>query len=255
MAVIALCSASGSPGVTTTTLGLAMGWPRPVLVVEADPTGGSAILAGYLRGHTEPGPDLVDLALAPTGMADALPQVARAIPNTPISYVAGPRTHQQAAALRDHWTGLATVLANLEETGQDVLIDAGRLGLVGSPEPLLAAADVTALVVRSDLPSISAARSWAQTVTQPGIGWRRGGLMLVGEGQPYTSREVSRVLGLPVIAEIIDDPAAAAVFHRGAPRPKRFETGPYARALGAAIETLQAEVARSRRELAQEAGR
>ncbi|MER6971183.1 hypothetical protein ABT304_09030 [Nocardioides sp. NPDC000445] len=255
MAVIALCSASGSPGVTTTTLGLAIGWPRPVLVVEADPTGGSAILAGYLRGHVEPGPDLVDLALSPTGITDALPQVVRPISGTSVSYVAGPRTHQQAGALRDHWAGLAAALANLEETGQDVLVDAGRLGLIGSPEPLLAAADITMLVVRTDLPAISAARSWAETVRQPGIGWRRGGLMLVGEGQPYTAREVTRVLGLPIVAELADDPVAAAVFHRGSLRPKRFETGSYARALGAAIEALHTEIDRSRQELAEEADR
>lgn len=255
MAVIGLCSASGSPGVTTTALGLAIGWPRPVLVVEADPTGGSAILAGYLRGHVEPGPDLVDLALSPTGMADALAQVVRPISGTSASYVAGPRTHRQAAALRDHWAALAVVLANLEETGQDVLIDAGRLGLVGSPEPLLAAADITLLVVRTDLPSISAARSWAETVTQPGVGWRRGGLVLVGEGQPYTARELTRVLGLPVVAELVDDPVAASVFHRGSPRPRRFESGGYIRALGATIEALQAEINRSRQELAEEADR
>ncbi|MFD4323631.1 hypothetical protein ACFWQC_03290 [Nocardioides sp. NPDC058538] len=255
MAVIALASASGSPGVTTTTLGLAIGWPRPVLVVEADPTGGSAILAGYLRGRTEPGPDLVDLVLSPTELADALPQVVRSIPNTPASYVAGTRTHQQAAALRDHWSNLATVLANLEETGQDVLIDAGRLGLFGSPEPLLAAADITLLVIRTDLPAISAARSRAETVSRPGVGWRRCGLVLVGEGKPYTAREVSRVLGIPVVAELVDDPVAAAVFHRGTPRPKRFETGGYARSLGATIEALHAEVARSRQELVKEAGR
>ena len=53
MAVIALASASGSPGVTTTALGLAMLWPRPVLLVEADPTGGSGLLAGYFRGTRE----------------------------------------------------------------------------------------------------------------------------------------------------------------------------------------------------------
>ena len=50
MAVIALTSASGSPGVTTTALGLALSWPRPVLLVEADPTGASGLLAGYFRG-------------------------------------------------------------------------------------------------------------------------------------------------------------------------------------------------------------
>ena len=46
MAVVCLTSASGSPGVTATAVGLAFCWPRPVLLVEADPTGGSGILAG-----------------------------------------------------------------------------------------------------------------------------------------------------------------------------------------------------------------
>ena len=40
MAVIVLVSASGSPGVTTAAVGLALSWPRPVLLVEADPTAG-----------------------------------------------------------------------------------------------------------------------------------------------------------------------------------------------------------------------
>jgi hypothetical protein len=60
MAVYTLVSASGSPGVTTTALALASVWPRPVIVVEADPTGGSAILAGYFRGQQRPA-GLVDL--------------------------------------------------------------------------------------------------------------------------------------------------------------------------------------------------
>ena len=50
MAVICLTAAAGSPGVTSTVLGMALCWPRPVLVVEADPTAGSAILAGRFRG-------------------------------------------------------------------------------------------------------------------------------------------------------------------------------------------------------------
>lgn len=255
MAVIALASASGSPGVSTTALGLAMEWPRPVLVVEADPTGGSSILAGYLRGHTQPSADLVDLMLSPLGAAEMLPGVAASIPGTTVSYVAGTRTHTQAAGLRDHWAILAEVLGDLEATGQDVIVDAGRLGLIGSPEPLLCAADLTLLVVRTDLPALVAARSWAESVTQPGVGWRWPGLLFVGEGMPYTSREVSRLLGLAVVAEIADDPVGAAVFHRGASRPRRFSTGPYARSLRAATEELQAEIGRSRAAVATEAAR
>ena len=34
MSLIVLTSASGSPGVTTTALGLALGWHRPALLVK-----------------------------------------------------------------------------------------------------------------------------------------------------------------------------------------------------------------------------
>ena len=64
MAVIVLASAAGSPGVTTSTLGLALTWPRPVLLVEADPTGGSAMLAGFFRGTTAQTAGLIDLVWA-----------------------------------------------------------------------------------------------------------------------------------------------------------------------------------------------
>ena len=51
MAIVCLTSASGSPGVTTTAVGIAFCWPRPALLVEADPTGGSGVLAGIPARH------------------------------------------------------------------------------------------------------------------------------------------------------------------------------------------------------------
>ena len=51
MAVIVLASAGHAPGVTTTALGLALAWPREVLLVDADRTPTQAVLAGYLRGE------------------------------------------------------------------------------------------------------------------------------------------------------------------------------------------------------------
>ena len=77
MAVIALTSASGSPGVTTTAVGLALLWPRPVILVDADPTGGPGILAGYFRGTREYEAGLIELALSPADVADALRDVVR----------------------------------------------------------------------------------------------------------------------------------------------------------------------------------
>ena len=75
MAVIALASAAGSPGVTTSALGLALTWPRPVLLIEADPTGGSAMLAGFFRGTTAHTAGLIDLAWAHReGLLDRRPR-------------------------------------------------------------------------------------------------------------------------------------------------------------------------------------
>ena len=156
MAVICLTSASGSPGVTTTAVGLAFCWTRPVLLVEADPTGGSGILAGFMKGTTPYDAGLVELALSPLGTADALRDVVRPLsPN--VSLVAGTRTHAQAAALRDVWEPLASALRELEASGQDVIVDAGRLGLTGSPQQLLDSADATVLVTRANLPPRSPA--------------------------------------------------------------------------------------------------
>lgn len=254
MAVICLTSASGSPGVTTTAVGLALCWPRPVILVEADPTGGSGILAGFLKGTTPYDTGLVDLALSPLGTSDALRDIVRPMsPN--VSLVAGTRTHAQAAALRDVWEPLGAALSELEANGQDVIVDAGRLGLTGSPQQLLDLADATLLVMRANLPSISAARSWAETVRRPATGWRHPGLILVGEGQPYRDTEVSKVLGMPVVADLPDDPAAAAVYHRGANPPRRFESGSYVRGLQAAAQSVQAHVARGRFALVEEGTR
>jgi len=53
MAVLALTSAKGAPGVSTAALAMTLLWPRPALLLEADPTGGSSVLAGYLRGTVD----------------------------------------------------------------------------------------------------------------------------------------------------------------------------------------------------------
>jgi hypothetical protein len=117
----------------------------------------------------------------------------------------------------------------------------------------MAAADATLLVARATLPSISAARSWAETVRQPATGWRHPGLLLIGEGQPYRDTEVSKVLAMPVVADLPDDPAAAAVYQRGALPPRHFETGRYMRGLQAAAQSVQAHVSRGRFTLIEEA--
>src|SRR5690242_10743969 len=64
MAVLVLTSCSGSPGVTTLAVGLALTWPRPVLLVDADPGASQAVLAGYLTGRSTGGKGLLRVAEA-----------------------------------------------------------------------------------------------------------------------------------------------------------------------------------------------
>ena len=55
MAIITFTSAAGSSGTTTTWVGMALSWPSPCVAIEADPSGGSQVLAGYFRGLARPG--------------------------------------------------------------------------------------------------------------------------------------------------------------------------------------------------------
>jgi hypothetical protein len=251
MAVITLCSASGAPGVTTTAVGLALCWPRPVLLVEADPRGTSTILSGFFQGAREYDVGLVELALSPLDIGDALRDVVRPLAGQ-ASFVAGTRSHAQALGLKDLWGRLSEALDDLEGTGQDVIVDAGALGFPGSPEALISLADLTLLVTRSHLPALFAARSWTDSLHRDGPAWQHPGVLLIGEGQPYTAREVGKLLGLPVVASVADDAEAAAVYHRGARPPRKFAQGPYVRSLRAAVAAIGHAVNTRREELLRE---
>lgn len=220
MAVIVLASASGAPGVTTTALGLALVWPRPVVLVDADPVGGSAILAGYCQGTVPHNDAMVSLVLAHRDgrLASVLPSVLMRIPATAVSLLAGPRSHAQAASLSELWPALAVELRGLQRNGQDVLVDVGRLGMAWSPTVVIAAADVALLVMRSDLPALAAARQWAAdwlTAARDGSGALSVAGLVVGQGRPYSGRDVQRTLQLPAVESVAWDPATAAVLSLG----------------------------------------
>lgn len=256
MALIAIASASGSPGVTTTVTGLAWTWQRPVLLVEADPTGGSAVLAGPLRGQWTPRDTMIDLALAAqTGTLNSrLAEVVQVVPGTQVKLLPGVRSHVQARGLRALWGPLTATLRGLDSTGQDVVVDAGRLGLEGSPMPLIKGADMTLLATRTDLVSLAAARSWAHSLKsemETAGASRSLGLLLVGETNPYSARQVSKVLDLPVVATVAFEPEQAKVFSRGAAPAKKFQHGSLVRSLVATGSAIHAWVAANRADLQQ----
>ena len=255
MVMVVLASASGSPGVTTSGLGLALTWPRPVLLVEADPTGGSAVLAGYFRGAAPHTTGLVDLACAHRdgSLAAALPGLTMQVPGSSVSLLAGVRAHGQSRSMTGVWDALAVALWGLDGSGQDVIVDAGRLGLEGCPEPLVYGADLMLLVIRTDLVALSAARSWADTLREgfvAGGAAGRLGALLVGEGRPYRSREVGKLLQMPVTASLAWEPDAAAVFAHGAAPRRRFDTSPLPRSLRAARLAIGSAIDADRASLA-----
>ncbi|MBK8458810.1 MAG: hypothetical protein IPL43_00155 [Micropruina sp.] len=220
MGIVTLVSASGSPGVTSTAVGLALTWPRPVVLVEADPTGGSGILAGFFRASTDQR-GLIDLVMAHRSgvLAEALPRLLMPVPGSHASVLVGSKAHEQAAGLERVWDPLLLALRGLVAAGQDVIVDAGRLGLDGSPRPLIHDSDLTLLVSRTTLPALAAARSWARVLGEETLPTHPVRVLLVGEGRPYRSGEVTRTLGLPALGSVTWDPARAAVFSDGAPHP------------------------------------
>lgn len=239
MTLITLVSVSGSPGVSTITLGLSEWWPRPTLVVEADPTGGSGMLAGLFRGEVEPPGGLLEVVTSHrNGQLRLTPDVLLPLPGGRSQLLPGIRAHTQARSLGGVWEPLFQALRSLSaETGQDVLIDGGRLGLAGWPEPLVRGSDMTLLVTRSSLPALAAARSWTEALRHD---TGTLGLLVVDPGRPYSAREVATWLRVPVFGEIAWDPAAAAVLSDGAPRPRRFERTVLVRSLRASVDGLRA---------------
>ena len=251
--MITLVSASGAPGVTTTAVALAVRWPRPVVLVEADPKGGSGILAGYFQGQVDH-PGLIELVMAQRAdlLADTLPRLLLPVDGTQASVLVGTRSHEQAGGLVSLWPPLVEALRDLDEAATDVIVDAGRLGAPGWPHPLVTGSDVCMLVMGSDLTSMAANRSWAASLTveeSPGHAVR---VLLVGPGEPYGAGEVRKALGLPVLAGIDRDLRLARVFSHGDDLPvppwwrggarmasAAFTGSGYVRSVDAAIEALR----------------
>lgn len=259
MALYVLTSASGSPGVSTAAAGLAYHWPRPVLLLDADPTGTSALLAGRFRGKLEPGLGLIDLAVAAAedrldeGFATAITK----LPDSDARFLAGIRSHEQAHSLTSLWPQLLGVLNRLDEAGHDVIVDAGRLGLVGSPSHLIDRADLVLLVTRNSLVSLAGARSWATSLrnrfAEHGSSARLG-MMLIEDTprrvQAYGDGQVARALQLPIVASLPHDKEGAEVYSHGARTPKNFETSSLVKAYAASAEALRMVHANNLAELA-----
>jgi len=252
MAIVSLFSISGAPGVSSTALALTLAWPRPAVLVDGDPTASKAVLAGWLQGLAPHDRSLVDLAIAHTHgeLADALPAVMLELPGASQRWlIPGVQSPLQARSVETLWPALLDALADLDGSGTDVIIDAGRLGMNHAPMRAVRTADVALVVTRTTLPAVAAVASWLPILAEvlEASDSSRLGLGLVGAGRPYSAREVSRSLGnLPVLANLAWDPATADCFSLGKPAGRHFESSALVRSARSAAASL-ARIAQARR--------
>lgn len=174
MTAIGLVGVKGAPGVTTSALLLAAVWPRPALLLEADPAGGD--LRWWHCGADglplRPDTGVVSLLAADRSRpaAAALIEHAQLIPGG-LPVLVGVSSPSQHQALAPSWPALAALLSDRTQTPAeqpdgagppggvvDVVVDVGRLGNDAGTGLLLAAVPLVLLVCRPAVASVAHAR-------------------------------------------------------------------------------------------------
>jgi hypothetical protein len=254
MAILILTSTSGSPGVTTLAVGLALAWPRSVLLADCDPGAHQSVLAGYLGGQSPNGKGLIRVAeahrdgrpLRDVVIDQTLTLTSESGPSR--LFLPGFAKPGSANLFGGVWRDLSEAFDRLDDAGIDVLVDAGRNTGQRLPTPLLEGAALTCLVLRSNLRSVMSARVHAgslQEQAQLSGAESPLGLIVVGEGQPYGRDEIAKALGIPTVATVALDPAAALHLSDGAPRPRKFEVSSFAKSVQTTAGTLSAQLRRT----------
>jgi hypothetical protein len=152
MALVAIASDKGAPGVTTASVVLAAVWPRPVLLAECDPAGGDLVyrFPAADGGRLDPGRGLLSLAAAARrGLRPEQVWEHTQALRGGLAVLTGVSTAEQGAGLDPLWGPVGAALAQLPQG--DVIADCGRAGLDGPPHDLLAQAAAVVLLIRDDL--------------------------------------------------------------------------------------------------------
>lgn len=254
MGILLLTSSSGAPGATTLGVGLALTWPRSVLLADCDPGAHQAVLAGYLAGTSAEGKGLLRVAEAHRDRRPlievVIDQSVALVEDQAVSrlFLPGFARASSAALFGGVWSDLTDAFVALDDHGFDVIVDAGRIGHSGLPSALVERASLTALVLRSDLRSVVSARVHLLALREHSrlqANQRNLGLIVVGAGQPYTAREIGKSLEAPVVAEIAHDSAMAKHLSDGEPQSRKFNSSGLIRSLHAAAGQLATRVDRA----------
>lgn len=229
MTTVALVSVKGSPGVTTAAMSLAWWWPRPVVVLEADPAGGDLAI----RLGLPPDPGLVGLAAAlrRNPAADILEHYSHETP-TSIRVVLAPGGSHQASAAVSVLAGMPTRCLAAEV---DVLVDVGRLEPSSLTHPLVAGAGHVVWVCRPQLEDLAHLLATLEQQRHPAAS-----IVLTGTG-PYSAKEVAATLGVRVVGHLPADPSGVTALWESKSRTwTRCSLGRSARDLANDLGTMLA---------------
>lgn len=258
MAIITLSSLGHSPGTTTTAVALALRWPRAAVLIEADVSKTSSVLAGRLRGRIPHRTGLTNLAGAAIhGELDAPMLWANSVSLADDRrLVPGFSSLGAAQGARQFWPELLAVIATLDRAGSDVIVDLGRCDADDARFPLLTSAAVALVTCGTSLPDIAAVtaptdgrtpRISALSALLERVG-RRDALRLVLIERPhdnYSAAEIRRVTGVPIAGSLPYAPGAAATYSHGSPTAsgRRVLRDAYTRSVASLIERTREAVA------------
>ncbi|MEV0285158.1 MULTISPECIES: hypothetical protein [unclassified Kribbella] len=147
MALVALASAKGSPGVTTASLVFGALWPRQVLLAECDPAGSDVAIRMTAPGGTPLNSDrgLVSLAAASRkGLSDEVILAHSQQLDGGLDVMLGVRSPEQVGGMGGLWHPLG-ISFNQMQNG-DVLADCGRIGASSPQLPVVQSARLVVLV-------------------------------------------------------------------------------------------------------------
>jgi hypothetical protein len=145
VALVTVLSAKGAPGATTTAMLLASLWPRPTVLVDADPAGGDMALRLPRQDGRPLDPQRGLLSLLPSARRGVPPELVHDHTQTALGgqpVLAGLSGPEQSLAVGPLWGTLAEAFGRLP--GFDVVVDAGQ---VHAHSPHLGLVDRADLVV------------------------------------------------------------------------------------------------------------
>lgn len=229
MSTVAIASLGASPGVSTCAVALALSWSQPVLLVEADVSKPSSVVAGLMQGSLPADAGLMGVAQS-SGMHAVSEQdvwdFAVSLNQSEDDEVGRwllPALSEPAAArgMRSFWSDLLRLLRGMSNQPLDTLIDLGRIENRTGRDDLVTDTDHLLIVVRSDLASVAAAKAHLPEIEQDRASRGASGtisLVVVEDmAQKVSSAEIAKFLGAPVVGRIPHAPVPAARYSGGRP--------------------------------------